>query len=121
MKRLLAGLAAIFAVTVIGAQVRWATLSKVPATTVPTQITTTSTEALSITFLGMVQPRTNNNATVYIQVISNATSTGYPLAAGAVWTLPAATVFAPYNLTNFWLSVPTTNSVDGVQVIYTIP
>lgn len=86
-------------------------------TNVPVQLTTTSTLAKSLTFIGYSN-RVANAAIVWIQTTNAANDVGYPLAAGGTvqWVIPAG---MSINLTNFWIQAVATN--EGVGVLYTTP
>lgn len=110
------------AVVASAAALTFSTLSKVTAeANVAVQLTTTSTEVLGVTFIGMKAARTNNTGTVYVQVTNTTNAIGYPIAPGQTLTISGDPTgyqgrYAPVNLTNFWIEAP--NAGDGVQVVY---
>ena len=119
MTKLRSIIPALAAATVIavGAPLSFGTLSKVTASAdVPVQLTTNSTEVVSVTFIGALAPRTNNTGTVWVQVANTTNAVGFPLATGQTLIIDADGVFSPINLTNFWIEAETAG--DGVQVVY---
>ena len=81
-----------------------------PTPLIPVQIGTNLT-ARTYVFVG-AKGTTNNTGTVWIRLSSSTNDVGgIPQAAGAVYTLPVATV----HVQDFWVKVGTTN--DGVTVL----